>query len=136
MPSPSEPPYSLGQVMPSQPRSPMEAMKARRLGVSTIWAMFSLVTSKTSGSSLASRKVSTSFTKASCSGENSKSMVPLSKCETLNLTTRQFSLDIIGHAPTAPSGAVSSPMRQDTGKASSRARRQQGERAPDGRGGL
>jgi len=47
-------------------------MKARRLGVSTIWAMFSLVTSKTSGSSLASRKVSTSFTKASCSGEKSK----------------------------------------------------------------
>ncbi len=49
-------------------------MKARRLGVSTIWAMFSRVRSKTSGSSLASRKLSTSFTKASCSGENSKSM--------------------------------------------------------------
>ena len=42
-------------------------MKARRLGVSTIWAMFSRVRSKTSGSSLASRKVSTSLTNASCS---------------------------------------------------------------------
>ena len=54
--------------MPSQPCSPSSAMKARRLGVSTIWAMFSRVRSKTSGSSLASRKVSTSLTKASCSG--------------------------------------------------------------------
>ena len=50
-------------------------MKARRLGVSTIWAMFSRVGSKTSGSSLASRNVSTSLTNASCSSENSKSMV-------------------------------------------------------------
>ena len=82
MPSPSEPPYSLGQVMPSQPRSPIEAMKARRLGVSTIWAMFSRVTSKTSGSSLASRKASTSFTKASCSGENSNSMCCLQMAAT------------------------------------------------------
>ena len=49
-------------------------MKARRLGVSTIWAMFSLVRSNTSGSSFASRKLSTSFTKASCSGENSNSI--------------------------------------------------------------
>ena len=49
-------------------------MNARRLGVSTICAMFSRVTSKTSGSSLASRNASTSSRKASCSGENSKSM--------------------------------------------------------------
>ncbi len=49
-------------------------MKARRFGVSTIWAMFSRVRSNTSGSSLASRKASTSLTNASCSSENSKSM--------------------------------------------------------------
>ena len=35
-------------------------MKARRAGVSTIWAMFSRVTSKTSGSSCSSRNRSTS----------------------------------------------------------------------------
>ncbi len=77
MPSPSLPPYSSGQVMPSHPCSPTLAMNWRRSGVSTIWAMFSRVTSKTSGSSLASRNSSTSLTNSSCSGVNSKSMVGL-----------------------------------------------------------
>src|SRR5688572_24132604 len=58
--------------MPSQPRWPTFAMNSRRLGVSTIWAMFSRVTSKTSGSSCSSRKRSTSSLKSSCSGEKSK----------------------------------------------------------------
>jgi hypothetical protein len=35
--------------MPSQPCSPTLAMNLRRRGVSTIWAMFSRVTSNTSG---------------------------------------------------------------------------------------
>ena len=43
-------------------------MKARRFGVSTIWAMFSRVTSKTSGSSWASRNGSTSAAKATLLG--------------------------------------------------------------------
>src|SRR5690349_7232499 len=58
--------------MPSQPFSPSLAMNWRRLGVSTIWAMFSRVRSNTSGSSLASRKASTSSANANCSGENVK----------------------------------------------------------------
>src|SRR5450432_3458258 len=62
--------------MPSQPFSPSLAMNARRLGVSTIWAMFSRVRSKTSGSSFASRNASTSSRNASCSGEKSKSIRP------------------------------------------------------------
>ena len=49
-------------------------MKARRLGVSTICAMFSRVRSKTSGSSCSSRNAMTSCSKARCSGEKSKSM--------------------------------------------------------------
>src|SRR4051812_30198136 len=61
--------------MPSQPLWPSVFMNARRLGVSTICAMFSRVTSKTSGSSLASRNASTSARNANCSGANSKSMV-------------------------------------------------------------
>ncbi len=61
-------------------------MNARRWGVSTIWAMFSRVTSKTCGSSCSSRNASTSLAKACCSSENSKSMGPEA---TENLTTRQ-----------------------------------------------
>ena len=68
------PPYSLGQVMPSQPRSPTWAMNARRFGVSTICAMFSRVRSMTSGSWCSSRNASTSATNCCCSSENSKSM--------------------------------------------------------------
>src|SRR5690349_4775006 len=49
-------------------------MNARRFGVSTIWAMFSRVRSKISGSSCSSRNRSTSAANARCSGENSKSM--------------------------------------------------------------
>ena len=64
-------------------------MNRRRFGVSTIWAMFSLVRSKTSGSSLASRNVSTSFTNASCSSENSKS-ITASISAGDDLTTRQM----------------------------------------------
>src|SRR5690349_1863922 len=60
--------------MPSQPLAPTSAMNARRFGVSTIWAMFSRVRSKTSGSSCSSRNFCTSAAKASCSGEKSKSM--------------------------------------------------------------
>ena len=68
-------PDSAGQVMPSHPCSPTLAMNWRRRGVSTICAIFSRVTSKTSGSSFLSRNSSTSLTNSSCSGVNSKSMV-------------------------------------------------------------
>src|SRR5947209_4481875 len=60
--------------MPSHPLSPILAMNCRRFGVSTIWAMFSRVRSKTSGSSWSSRKRSTSAANSRCSGVKSKSM--------------------------------------------------------------
>src|SRR3954471_5933811 len=60
--------------MPSQRRSAIFLMKARRSGVSTICAMFSRVGSATSGVACSSRKASTSATKACCSVVKSKSM--------------------------------------------------------------
>src|SRR3954469_22070950 len=86
-PAPSLPPHSFGQVMPSHPLSESFFMNARRFGVSTICAMFSRVTSKTSGSSLASRNFSTSSANSMISGEKSKSMR-----SRLVLTVRQVSL--------------------------------------------
>ena len=67
-------------------------MNARRLGVSTICAMFSRVRSKTSGSSCSSRNCSTSSANACCSGENSKSM-RAPRLMLRNLTSRQMSAD-------------------------------------------
>src|SRR3990172_7971879 len=74
MPARSPPPYSLGHVMPSQPRSASLRMKARRAGVSQIWAMFSRQTSATSGVACSSRNRFTSRTKACSSALSSKSM--------------------------------------------------------------
>ena len=74
-------------------------MNARRFGVSTIWAMFSRVRSKTSGSSCSSRKTSTSSAKVRCSGENSKSMWPVPVpilAVTMDLTGRQIRPHVTG----------------------------------------
>src|SRR5436305_15021631 len=73
-------------------------MKARRAGVSTICAMFSRVGSKTSGSALSSRKLSTSARNACCSGEKSKSMRPEG---TPFLTGRQICPDGLVRLPDA-----------------------------------
>src|SRR3954462_15731348 len=73
--------------MPSQPCSATLPMSARRSGMSATWAMFSRVTSKTIGSSLASRNASTWSRNAIWSGEKSKSTGPPQE----NLTTRQVS---------------------------------------------
>ncbi len=55
MPLPSCPPCSLGHVMPSQPRSAIFFMNARRSGVSHTCAMFSRLTSITSRDSFSFR---------------------------------------------------------------------------------
>ena len=77
--------------MPSQPCSPSLRHERRGAsGVSTICAMFSRVTSKTSGSSCSSRNASTSSAKACCSAENSKSTRAPGRGRRRNLTGRQI----------------------------------------------
>src|SRR5262249_20951830 len=73
-PSMSCPPYSFGQVIPSQPLAASFFMNARRSGVSTSWAKFSRGGSITAGWWFSTSHFSTCSANACSCGSRSKSM--------------------------------------------------------------